>query len=240
MTAAHSTSFRTDCSISGLALSPAVAGLLFLSFLSIISFLSLPVSATTLVGMAIDEVAAEAELVFEGEVIEHNVRREAASGLIHTYVTFNVLDVIKGVSPGATLELRFTGGQFNGQIVEISGSSIPAAGEHGIYFVESTSENLLNPLLGWSQGHYLIVEEDGQQQMRTNSRQPVMEIQSAANVPMLIRRPKQLKSGSGDTASGVVTDRSPLSIQSIQSQQPQQQPLSADEFKARIRAMISQ
>ena len=73
--------------------------------------------------------------------------------------------------------------------------------------------------------------------MRTNSRQPVMEIQSAANVPMLIRRPQQLKSGNGDAAGGVVTDRSPLSIQSIQSQQ---QPLSADEFKARIRAMISQ
>ena len=223
MTTVNNTGSRTERFLRGLTLRLALAGLAL--------SLPLPVLATTLVGMAIDEVATDAELIFEGEVIEHNVRRETASGLIHTYVTFTVRDVLKGDNPGATLELRFTGGQLDGQVVEISGSTIPAAGEQGIYFVESTNENFLNPLLGWSQGHYLIVEEEGQRQMRTNSRQPVMEIQPAANVPLLIRKPQPLKSGSGDAAGGVVTERSALS---------QQQPLSVDEFKSRIRDMINQ
>ncbi len=190
-----------------------------------------PALATTILSMDIDEVAAEAELVFEGEVIEHNVQREVTSGLIHTFVTFAVSDVIKGTDPGPTLELRFTGGELDGQRVEISGLTIPALGEQGIYFVESTREALLNPLLGWSQGHFLIVEENGTRSMSTNSREPVMAIQPAANVPLLIRKPQSLKEGGSDAAGGVVTDQSALT---------QQQPLRVDEFKARIRELLAQ
>ncbi|MEX2469207.1 MAG: hypothetical protein WD396_05570 [Pseudohongiellaceae bacterium] len=185
--------------------------------------------ATTIRGMSIDEVANQAELIFEGVVLTHAVQRESGSGLIHTYVTFSVADVIKGNFSGDTLELRFTGGEYNGEIVEVSGLSIPPVGEAGIYFVESATRALLNPLLGWSQGHYVIVEENGERQVNTASREPVLEVRAMADIPVSIRRPQPLIEGKSDAAGGVITDSSALSIE---------RPLTVEQFKTRIRALV--
>ncbi|MCG8415453.1 MAG: hypothetical protein MI746_14645, partial [Pseudomonadales bacterium] len=73
-----------------------------------------PLTATTILGMDIDEVAGSAELVFEGQVLEHNVQENAA-GMVVTYVTFQVNDVIKGDYSDSFLELKFAGGELNGQ-----------------------------------------------------------------------------------------------------------------------------
>ena len=128
--------------------------------------------ATTILGMDIDKVAKDAEFVFEGEVILQETRQDSNSGIVNTYVTFAIVDVLKGDYSANTIELKFAGGTFNDQIVEVSGLVIPKEGEQGIYFVESTSRNLLNPLLGWSQGHFLIHEELGERSMRTVDQKP--------------------------------------------------------------------
>ena len=120
-----------------------------------------PLGATTILGMNIDEVAQGAEIIFEGKVVEHNVR-ENDMGMIVTYVTFRIEELIKGEYGEQLLELKFTGGRLDEQIMEVSGLRIPSPNEEGIYFVESVNRNLVNPLLGWSQGHYLIYEQNGE------------------------------------------------------------------------------
>ena len=182
-------------------------------------------NATTILGMDIDKVANDAELIFEGEVILHETRQNSNTGIIHTYVTFTVHDVVKGDFSADTIELKFAGGTFMGQIVEVRGLEIPKEGEDGIYFVESTSRDLLNPLIGWSQGHFIIEQELGERRVRTIDRQTVTDIQSVSSIPSVIKKPQAIIEGDGDVAAGVLVDSSALSIERA---------LTVEEFKNRI------
>ena len=182
-------------------------------------------NATTILGMDIDKVANDAELIFEGEVILHETRQNSNTGIIHTYVTFTVHDVVKGDFSADTIELKFAGGTFMGQIVEVRGLKIPKEGENGIYFVESTSRDLLNPLIGWSQGHFIIEQELGERRVRTIDRQTVTDIQSVSSIPSVIKKPQAIIEGDGDVAAGVLVDSSSLAIELA---------LTVEEFKNRI------
>ena len=190
--------------------------------------LVIPLGATTILGMNIDEVAQGAELIFEGKVVEHNVRENAA-GMIVTYVTFRIEELIKGEYDETLLELKFTGGRLGGQIMEISGLRIPSPNEEGIYFVESVNRNLVNPLLGWSQGHYLIYEESGERRVSTVNDRPVTDVLSTQSVPVALRKPVSVIDGDTEPATGVVV--------SSDSPDPDQA-LTTESFKAKIRALI--
>lgn len=187
------------------------------------------VHATTILGLDIDAVAADAELIFEGEVIQRETRLDQNSDLINTYVTFRVIDVVKGDFDGDSLELKFMGGAFDGQMVEISGLVMPADGEQGIYFVESLNTDMVNPLLGWSQGHYLIVDDNGVRRMSTVDHLPVIDVQSVTDIPLAIKKPQTLVEGNADVAGGVMTEESALQIDRA---------LTVDEFKLRIEDIL--
>lgn len=186
-------------------------------------------NATTMLGMDIDQVAKDAEFIFEGEVILLETRRESGTGIISTYVTFSVIDVVKGDYDADSVELKFMGGVFNGQIVEVSGLIIPKQGEQGIYFVESINRDLINPLLGWSQGHFIIVEDDGERRISTADEKPVTEVQAVSSIPSTIKKPQTLIEGKGEVAAGIVTETSPIMINRA---------LSVEEFKTRILEII--
>ncbi len=185
-------------------------------------------TATTILGMNIDEVANGAELVFEGQVLEHNVQENAA-GIVVTFVTFQVNDVIKGSYSAPLLELKFTGGELAGQLIEVSGLRIPELDEQGIYFVESISRDLVNPLLGWSQGHFLIVNDEAEQKVSTVNFVPITDVVPVGTIPPSVRRPRSLVDGDSAPASGVIMDAGPFQFERA---------LSVDEFKSRIRQMI--
>lgn len=194
----------------------------------LLQLLPAAVNATTILGMDIEGVAQGAELVFEGQVIQHNTQENAA-GMVVTYVTFEVRDVVKGSYSEQFLELKFTGGTLNGQVMEVSGLRMPELNEEGIYFVESISRDLINPLIGWSQGHYIISEDEGERRVSTVDRMPITEIMPTGTIPRAIKRPQTLIDGDSDPATGVVTEASPLLIDRA---------LTVEDFKARIRALV--
>ncbi|MCH7671768.1 MAG: hypothetical protein IIC59_12275 [Proteobacteria bacterium] len=179
--------------------------------------------------MDIDKLTADAEFIFEGEVVLTETRQDSNSRIISTYVTFNVIDVMKGDYDAASIELKFMGGVFDGRIMQVSGLKIPQLGEQGIYFVESTSRDLINPLLGWSQGHFIIIVDDGERRISTADNKPVTEVQSVSGIPLAIKKPQALIQGGGDAAAGVTTESSLILIRRA---------LSVDEFKARIRDLM--
>ena len=196
----------------------------------LISYLLLvsPLGATTILGMNIDEVAQGAEIIFEGKVVEHNVR-ENATGMIVTYVTFRIEELIKGEYDEPLLELKFTGGRLGRQTMEISGLRIPSPKEEGIYFVESVNRNLVNPLLGWSQGHYLIYEQNGERRVSTVNDRPITDVLSTQSVPVALRRPVSVIDGDTEPATGVVAPSQILNSD---------QALTTESFKAKIRALV--
>ena len=72
---------------------------------------------------------------------------------IHTYVTFRVVDVIKGTHNRPEIILRFLGGTVVEISLDVSESTLPEFGQKGVYFVESLDRFQVNPLYGMDQGH---------------------------------------------------------------------------------------
>lgn len=187
-------------------------------------------SATTILGMDIDKVAADAEFVFEGTVINSETRQDSNNGVISTYVTFRIDDIVKGEYSGESAELKFMGGVFNGEIVQVSGMRIPEMAEHGIYFVESMSRDLINPLIGWSQGHFIIIDDNGTGRVNTAGNQPVLDVEAVSSIPSSIKKPLAIAAGSDDIAAGVMTETSPIRIERA---------LTVEEFKSRITDLLA-
>ena len=132
----------------------------FLLLASICLCFSSPSFASSILEVDFQQIVNKSESIFEGEVVA-TTSEMSADGNIYTFVDFLVLDVLSGnLNVGESITLRFTGGTANRFTLSV-GSTIPAIGEHGVYFIESMDRQLINPLYGWSQGHYRI-QADGQ------------------------------------------------------------------------------
>ncbi len=205
----------------------------FLSKILILSILanSKSLFATTVLKMDIDQIVIKAELVFEGEVLLRESRREPNSGIINTYVTFSILDVIKGSYGANTIELKFAGGSIGNEVVKVNGLLIPVEGEQGIYFVESINRNLITPLIGWSQGHFIVQEENGRRIVYTVDNRPVTDIQSVSSIPPAIKKMSSVIKSDSDVAAGVLVGENQEVI-------TLEEPLLVEELKSRVLEMI--
>ena len=157
------------------------------------------------------------ELVFEGQVVHVISKLDPNSSGIHTYVTFQILDLIKGKYPQAKIELSFLGGSAGGLTLEISDMHLPALGEKGIYFVETLQHRQVHPLYGWDQGHFIVKTDlDGIQRVKTRNQLRIIGIESSGP-----RRIQALREG---VAKGVVV-----------SEDSRDKGMSLNEFKLRLR-----
>lgn len=193
-------------------------------------WLALPVSASTVMEMNLQQVVDTAELVFEGEVLSTE-SRQSGPRRIHTIVRFRVLDVIKGDHPGDELELRYLGGEVNGRRMQVTDMDWPEPGESGVYFVESLRRPLVHPLVGWSQGRYRIeVDEQGQDRVFTADRRPVAGVPSPGSGGDTVTRPSTSAPKLGHGASG--------SGASLMELGEPRAAMRAGEFKRRVRDLV--
>lgn len=124
--------------------------------------ISTQVLATTVLKVGMNELAQNAEFVFEGKVLSKQVRASKVTGRPCTYFVFSIKDVIKGSYDQPQIELCFAGGTLNGLTMKVSDMAMPSVGETGIYFVDALGKEPIHPLLGWSQGHYLVKKDSAQ------------------------------------------------------------------------------
>lgn len=195
--------------------------------------LSQSAAGSTIRAVTVGEMLDESALIFEGVVVLHEEGVATAGGDIRTCVLFEVSDVIKGVDPGAELTLCFSGGTAEGVTLAIAGSSIPEEGERGIYFVESVEDRLINPLFGWSQGHFLIKSSS-----RTKSATGAPELASTRVETARGRAVLQVENGTrkqaSKLASGVAAGVSEGSSPSDANE------LSPEEFKLQLRGLLEE
>ena len=116
-------------------------------------------NATTILKLDFEQVCKGAELIFEGRVISKETRLSPASGNPFTYFIFEIIDIIKGSYPESTIQLAFMGGEKDGHVMSVRGMRLPEVNERGIFFVESTKNEQVHPLIGWDQGHYLVLSD---------------------------------------------------------------------------------
>jgi hypothetical protein len=132
-------------------------------------------NATSVSDVSIDEMVQKSQFVFEGRVIAAEARSTQAR--IHTYITFEIIDVLKGEYNGNIIILRFLGGTVGDVTLAVSDMQLPQKGEHGIYFVESLERIQINPLFGWSQGHFIVYQDGaGIERVMTNKGLPVIGV----------------------------------------------------------------
>jgi hypothetical protein len=124
------------------------------------------IQASSIQQVGFEAMSRSAEVVFEGEITGVEARWDQSKTQIHTYVEFRLADVIKQSTQGNELEtgellvLQFLGGIVGDDELRVSGLVYPELGEKGIYFVSSITRNMVNPLIGWSQGHFKINSQD--------------------------------------------------------------------------------
>ncbi|HLT64453.1 MAG TPA: hypothetical protein VKZ92_08020 [Pseudohongiella sp.] len=183
--------------------------------------LCLPVRATTIAQLEFSELIDTAELVFEGRVLDVYAEQTGPRS-IHTTVRFEIIEVIKGVYAESELELRYLGGRVGERELRVDGMQFPQPGEHGIYFVESVQEALVHPMVGWSQGHYLILSTPSNSEaVYTADGRGVNDVQEpeSQTAPAIL--------GHDGTARGLVV------------QQQQAPLLSPDQFKTIVRDYLA-
>ena len=160
-----------------------------LSLISILVYLFLiPISyghAASVRQVTMDEMLQQCQFVFEGKVSALEAE-ENSQKRIHTYVTFEIQDIIKGEYSSDTITLSFLGGTVGDVTMGVSDMNVPQVGERGIYFVESLEKSQVHPLYGWSQGHFLVQPDDtGTDRVMTSSEQPVTGVMKDMSIEQM-------------------------------------------------------
>ena len=186
------------------------------------------VSASTVKQVSFDELIEQSELVFEGNVVSAESRWNNSKKLIKTFITFEITEVISGDYQSDTLELSFIGGKIGDSYVEAQGLRQPKVGEKGIYFIQSTTQAMANPLVGWSQGQFLLEQDStGNEIVMTDSHQPVIGLAETVVDNQLVEA-SELSKG---VAQGVMVMEKISTKQSI---------MTATDFKSKLKDRIKQ
>ncbi len=192
------------------------------SWLLLLCSLALPIQASTISSVSIAEATNQSALIFEGRVSASRVVRQPDSRVIHTLITFEVLDVLKGDFTDSNIELSFLGGSKGDITMHVADLNRPAMGERGIYFVENPNRNQVNPLYAWDQGHYLLKYQASLGRMAVTTRKGdliyAVDAKSVAATSAL----------SKGVASGI----------QISASTSADKPLSAVAFKQQVREML--
>ena len=141
-------------------------------------------SSSSVLAVSLEQLSTASQLIFEGEVVGMTSDFNANQTSIHTYVTFRVVDVVKGTYTQPEITLRFLGGTVGEISLNVSDSTLPELGEPGIYFVESLERFQVNPLYGMDQGHFLILESGSQRIMMTRNRRVITGLLSDEQPPV--------------------------------------------------------
>jgi len=212
-----SSSIKTQITQRDLSPYPRISRQVCLALLIFVNLRCVSSFATSVRQTTVKEMMAVSELVFEGQVVDVVSKLDTDGGGIHTFVTFQISDVIKGKYSQTKIELSFQGGSVGGLTLEISDMHLPVLGEKGIYFVETLQHRQVHPFYGWDQGHFVIkTDGDGVPRVRTRNQLRIVGLDSAGP-----RRIQALREG---VAKGVVI-----------SEDSRDQGMSLNEFKTRLR-----
>lgn len=150
-----------------------VSGIIVFLFLMALSY----GNAASVREVTMDEMLQVCQFVFEGNVSSIEAK-ENNSKRIHTFVTYEIQEIIKGDYPIDTITLSFLGGTVNDVTLAVSDMQLPQVGEHGIYFVESLDRLQVHPLYGWNQGHFIVeTDNTGTDRIMTSRKQPVTKVE---------------------------------------------------------------
>lgn len=133
--------------------------------------------ATTVIPPSFAELVAKADLVVDGEItaVRSELVHSGGGRLVYTYVTVEVLETIKGVSP-ENLELRLLGGTMGDFTMQVEGVPEFAVGDRDVLFVVGNGEQFC-PLVAIMHGRYPVIPRpsDGEEIVLRTSGEPLAD-----------------------------------------------------------------
>lgn len=131
----------------------------------IICLLSLPsASATSLLPVTLEQLSTRAALIFYGEVIRNQVKKDEQSGHIATFTEFKINDLIKG-NTGDTHTIKQIGGYLkeSNTALRIHGVPVFQTGYQYIVFLPEKSKLGFSSPIGLHQGSFSVITINGEQ-----------------------------------------------------------------------------
>jgi hypothetical protein len=133
--------------------------------------------ATTVIPPTFDELVAQAEVIFQGDVTDVKSQwvGEGAQRHIVSYVTFKVEDALKG-TPGQSYTIRMLGGTVDGETMGVSDAPKFKVGDKDILFVQNNGSQFV-PLVGIMHGRFHVKRDQaGQEVVSNNEDEPVKNV----------------------------------------------------------------
>lgn len=131
----------------------------------IINLLCLPsASATSLLPVTLDQLSTRAALIFYGEAIASQVKKDEQSGHIATFTEFKVIDLIKG-DTGNTHTIKQIGGHLKDSNTALRIHGVPEfkTGYRYVVFLPEKSKLGFSSPIGLHQGSFSVTTINGEQ-----------------------------------------------------------------------------
>lgn len=120
--------------------------------------LAAPASATTMVRLDLSELTWIADLVIEGEVLDHQAERMPGQVFLQTATRVRVTSVLKGeLESGALIDVVEAGGLLGDEQTHVPSAALFAPGERVLLFLERRDGELR--CVGMNQGKLTRIDE---------------------------------------------------------------------------------
>jgi hypothetical protein len=116
---------------------------------------ALPARAMSVLPLSLEEIVTAAQIAFEGTCTANFTGRDAQTGLVVTYTTFDVHDVLKG-GARATHIIKQVGGYAGADGYHLQGVPGFAVGQDYVVFLYGVSSAGFSSPVGLSQGQFVL------------------------------------------------------------------------------------
>ncbi len=152
------------------------------SGLLVLAFGATGASASTVIGLSVEDQARLSDLVVAGHVVKQRGVEHPTNG-IETEVTLQVTDVLKGdVRRGARVVFHTRGGEVEGEISEAVGEATFRNGQRTLVFIETVDGRPY--LLGLSMGAWDVQEDRSGNASFRRAVRDGLEVYGGADVEM--------------------------------------------------------
>jgi hypothetical protein len=164
---------------------------------------ALPAFATTVLPLNLGEVIDQATTAFQGTVVDNRSGRDPQTGMLVTFTTFRVDDVLKGDVP-ATYTIKQIGGEDASSNTKFRIHGVPTftVGQSYVVFMAGVSQAGFSSPIGLTQGRFTI--ETGDSGLEVGNGNDFREL--TANMPDV-----ELPAQAGEKAQGKPVRRIGLS-----------------------------
>ena len=174
-----------------------MSGILKLAACLLTLALAQSAAAATVLPVSLDHLVDNAVVAFEGTCVGNRSERDAATGMVVTYTTFSVRDVLKG-NVANVHEIKQIGGSLpdSGLVYRVDGVPSFTVGESYVVFLAGVSAAGFSSPIALSQGRFTVTP--GATGATVSNGRDFLEM--TAGIPAAVLPASMLKAGGGRAA----------------------------------------